>query len=105
MFFHSNFVLRLGAWERTLEHIPSIRRYSYQPLRTAMSTTDLTEKSTLRIKARSLDSLHQVGITAQPIITRRFNPSHPVLPTISHYSTDEEDDDDDDEESILRTRL
>lgn len=100
-------MLDLGAWEQTLEHIPSIRRYSYQPLRTAMSTTDLTEKSTLRMKARSLDSLHQVGITAQPIITRRFIPSNPILPTISHHSTDEEDnyDDDDDNVSILRTRL
>ena len=50
--------------------------------------------------------LHQVGISALPIITKRFTPSTPALPSIGHYTTDEEDnDDEDDEESILRTRL
>jgi len=100
------FVFDLGAWEHTLEHIPSIRRYSYQPLTTSISTTNLTEKSTLRTKARSLDALHQVGITAQPIRTNRFTPSNHVNHTTDHQSADTDtDDDDDDEESVLHTRF
>ena len=97
-FFLSRSVISkdLGAWEHTFEHIPSMRRYSYQPLTTSMSATNLTEKSTLRTKARSLDALHQVGITAQPI---RLTPTKYL-----EHSTDT-DDDDDLEESVLHTRL
>ena len=44
----------LGAWQSTHEHVPSARRYSYQPLATSSSATNLTRKPTLRTKARSM---------------------------------------------------
>ena len=78
-----------------------MRRYSYQPLTTSYSLTDLTDKSTLKTKARSLDNLYQTGITSQPIILNRFNPSRNINYTIDRHSTDE----DDDNESVLHTRL
>jgi len=78
----------------------SIRRYSHQPLTTSFSSTDISEKSTLRSKARSLDNLHQVGISAQPIIINKYNPPKNINYTIDHHSTDEDDD-----ESVLHTRL
>ena len=90
----------LGAWGQTFEHLSSIRRYSHQPLTTSISTIDLTEKSTLRRKAQSLDGLHQVGISAQPIITNRLNP-----PTTVNYTSDHQSTDDDEEEEIFHTRL
>ncbi len=116
LFLFRKLVFDLGAWERTHEHLPSIRRYSYQPLAPSSSSTNLTEKSTLRTKARSLDNLYQVGISAQPIITNRFPPSQNINYTINHHNSDEDNDnnnddddddvdDDDDNESVLHTRL
>jgi hypothetical protein len=47
-------MFNLGAWQHTVEHLPSIRRYSYQPLTKSTSATSLTKKPTLKTKARSL---------------------------------------------------
>jgi hypothetical protein len=52
--FFVSFICDLGSWEQTHENVPSVRRYSYQPLTTSSSTSDLTPKSILKTKARSL---------------------------------------------------
>ena len=89
----------LGAWQQTHEHLPSNRRYSYQPLATSISTTDLTQNWTLKTKARSLDNLYQTNNSLHPIIHNRF-PSSIIL-----NSSIEEDVDDDDNEPVLQTRF
>jgi len=95
-FFKNAIFLFLGAWESTFEHVSSLRRYSHQPLVVSASSSDLTDRSAVKRKAQSLDNLHQVGITAQPIHRSTIE----VDTSSRSY-----DDDDDDNESVLHTRL
>ena len=50
----TRFLESLGAWQSTVEQLPSTRRFSHQPLVTSRSTTDLSASPPLRLKARSL---------------------------------------------------
>ncbi|CAF1638189.1 unnamed protein product [Adineta ricciae] len=96
-------IVDIRAWIMTAEHMPSSRRYSYQPTIASISMTPLTKKPTLRTKARSLDNLHQTGISSRPIPMITFNSSKNLSYTSDQYSTD--DDNDNDDESVLHTKL
>ncbi|UJR14156.1 hypothetical protein I4U23_001151 [Adineta vaga] len=104
-------IVDIRAWEMTMEHLPSMRRYSYQPLITLANSTPLIKKSILKRKARSLDNLCQTGISSQPITTNKFISSKHITYTNDHYSSndddndDDDDDDDDDNASVLHTKL
>ncbi|CAF1103888.1 unnamed protein product [Adineta steineri] len=97
-------IVDIRAWEQTTEHLPSIRRYSYQPIITSSSSTNLTKKSALKTKARSLENIYQTGVTSQLITTNALNPSKNISYTSDHYSTDD-DDNDNDNVSVFHTRL
>ncbi|CAF5040876.1 unnamed protein product, partial [Rotaria socialis] len=47
-------IVDIRVWAQTAEHLPSIRRYSYQPLATSTSSVNLTRKPASRTQTRSL---------------------------------------------------
>ncbi|CAF1307603.1 unnamed protein product [Rotaria sordida] len=101
-------IVDIRTWERTVEHLPSIRRYSYQPLTTSNSSINLTKKPILKTKARSLDNIYQKSITSEFIVTNTLNSSKNISYISGYHTIDDDDDDDDDnnnDESVLHTRL
>ncbi|CAF3591123.1 unnamed protein product [Rotaria sp. Silwood1] len=95
-------IVDIRTWEQTVEHLPSIRRYSHQPITASTSTINLAQKPILKTKARSLDNIYQTISTSEFIVPNRFNPSKNITYISDHHTTD---DDDDDEEQIIHTRL
>ena len=122
----------LGAWQNTFEHLPSIRRYSHQPLTSTPSSSISAKISNkepgLKTRARSLskldrssasyfihsalDNLHQTDLPSEIFRPNRVDERISFNTTFDRHSIDDDDDDDadandddDDDVSVYRTRL
>jgi len=105
-------IVDIRAWESTFDQIPTTRRFSYQPLATSRSITDLSVSPSppLKIKARSLDNLYQTEPMNHSMISNGFNYDiSNQRNRIEEFTMSDHDDDSDDDftddDSILRTRL
>ncbi|CAF1642001.1 unnamed protein product, partial [Adineta ricciae] len=96
-------VIDVAAWQITFDHLPSMRRGSYQFIASSptssISSRAIRKRPTLRSKTKSLNDIHQVDNASQSVRTDALNRANSIVDRSRNFSNT------DDDSAILRTCL